>query len=93
MLTVAASVECRSSHPLANAILRKAKENNIPTGTELENFGEISGKGIIAKINGTQCYVGSSRFLKENNVAIDNFQDQIVALENDGNNNNTCWSR
>ena len=84
VLTVAASVECRSSHPLANAILRKAKENNISTRTELEDFGEISGKGIIAKINGTQCYVGSSRFLKENNVAIDNFQDQIVALENGG---------
>jgi Cd2+/Zn2+-exporting ATPase len=84
LLTVAASMECRSGHPLANAILRKAKESNVSIGANLEDFGEITGKGVKAKMNGNQCFAGSTRFLQENAISTENVQEQIAKLENEG---------
>ncbi|MCW4047665.1 MAG: cation-translocating P-type ATPase [Candidatus Bathyarchaeota archaeon] len=84
LLSVAAIIECRSGHPLANAILRKAKESNVPINANLENFEEITGKGVKAKINGKQCFAGSLRFLQENSVSTENIQEQVVELENEG---------
>jgi Zn2+/Cd2+-exporting ATPase len=84
LLAVAAGIECRSGHPLANAILRKAKEDKVSYETELEDFGEITGKGVKAKMNGSQCFVGSTRFLQENAIPTEEAQEQIANLENEG---------
>jgi len=84
LLSVAASIECRSSHPLADAILRKAKESNISIEADLDEFGEITGKGVKAMMNGNQCFAGSARFLQENAISTENIQQQVVELENQG---------
>ena len=84
MLTLASSIECRSSHPLANAIVRKAKESNISVEANLEEFADITGKGVKAKINGQQCFAGSTRFLQENEISTKEHQNQIEELENQG---------
>ncbi len=84
LLTVAANIECRSGHPLASAVVRKAKENSIVVGAELEDFGEITGKGAKAKINGNQCFAGSTRFLQENAIPTEAVREQIAKLENEG---------
>jgi Cd2+/Zn2+-exporting ATPase len=84
LLGVAASIECRSSHPLADAILRKAKESNISIDADLDEFGEITGKGVKAKMNGNQCFAGSARFLQENAISTENIQQQVIELENQG---------
>ena len=84
LLTLASSIECRSGHPLANAIVRKAKESNISIETNLEEFADVTGKGVKAKINGQQCFAGSARFLQENEISTHEHQDQIADLENQG---------
>ncbi len=84
LLTLASSIECRSGHPLANAIVRKAKESNIAIEANLEEFADVTGKGVKAKINGQQCFAGSPRFLQENEISTHEHQDQIAGLENQG---------
>ena len=84
LLTLASSIECRSGHPLANAIVRKAKESNISIEANLEEFADVTGKGVKAKINGQQCFAGSTRFLQENEISTLEQQDQIAKLENQG---------
>ena len=84
LLTLASSIECRSGHPLANAIVRKAKESNISIEANLEEFADVTGKGVKAKINGQQCFAGSARFLQENEISTYEQQDQIADLENQG---------
>ena len=84
LLTLASSIECRSGHPLANAIVRKAKESNISVEANLEEFVDVTGKGVKAKINGQQCFAGSARFLQENEISTNEHQDQIADLENQG---------
>jgi Cd2+/Zn2+-exporting ATPase len=84
LLTLASSIDCRSGHPLANAIVRKAKESNISIEANLEEFADVTGKGVKAKINGQQCFAGSARFLQENEISTHEHQDQIADLENQG---------
>jgi len=84
LLKLASAVECRSGHPLANAILRKAKENNISVEANLEDFTDITGKGVKAKIEGQQCFAGNTRFMQENDIAITEYQYKIAELENQG---------
>ncbi len=84
LLTLASSIECRSGHPLADAIVRKAKESNISIEANLEEFADVTGKGVKAQINGQQCFAGSARFLQENEISTREQQDQIADLENQG---------
>ncbi len=84
LLKLASGIECRSGHPLANAIVRKAKENNIAYEANLEDFADITGKGVKAKIEGQQCFAGNARFMQENEISIKEYQDQIAELENQG---------
>jgi Zn2+/Cd2+-exporting ATPase len=84
LLKLASGIECRSGHPLANAIVRKAKESNIAVEANLEDFTDITGKGVKAKIEGQQCFAGNARFMQENDIAIKEDQDKIAELENQG---------
>jgi Cd2+/Zn2+-exporting ATPase len=84
LLTIAASIECRSGHPLASAILRKAKETNASTTFMLEEYQEVTGKGILATIGNVPCLVGSSRFLEEQGIVLDQAKAHMTQLENEG---------
>ena len=67
LLKLAASVEVKSEHPLAQAIVRSARENE--TGFyEAKDFGQQPGS-VFAKINGKNYSIGN-RTLAQNNVAI-----------------------
>lgn len=69
VMSLAASVEKNSQHPLAEAIVNKARG----MGVELkpcEGFVTYSGKGVVGKIDGTSVFLGNSLFLAENNVTI-----------------------
>ena len=84
LLRVAASIECRSDHPLAKAIVRKAKENRLSVEVNLEEFKDVTGKGVKAKIGGQLYVAGNPRFMEENAVLIQEYQDKISELENQG---------
>ncbi|MFT6919346.1 MAG: Cu+-exporting ATPase [Cognaticolwellia sp.] len=74
ILTVAASIERGSEHPLAQAIVDSAIEQDI----ELENttdFQAIAGHGVTAKCDGQQLLFGNQKLMLKNNVAL----NEVVA--------------
>ena len=64
LLNLVATIEKNSNHPIANAI----KKASVEIAGETEDFTEIAGKGIIAKIKGKTHILGNYKFLKENGI-------------------------
>ena len=63
LLQIIGSIECKSTHPIAKAFTDYLKENNIKP-LEVKEFGNISGYGIIGKINKQKYILGNSKILK-----------------------------
>ncbi|TJX13707.1 cation-translocating P-type ATPase [Tissierella creatinini] len=84
LLSLAGSIESRSGHPIAAAIVRKAKERNLFSDLTVEDFEEKSGLGVRAKIDGHYYTVGSPRFQQEMGVLTEQAQEAVIALENQG---------
>jgi Cd2+/Zn2+-exporting ATPase len=85
LLNLAASIESRSGHPVAAAIVRRAKENDDFSGlTPVEDFQETAGMGVMAKVDGQPYVVSNSRFQQEMGIPTDQIQEDITALENEG---------
>lgn len=83
LLKIAASIEKPSEHPLADAIIEKAKKENI-TLLDVDNFISITGKGIKAEINNKIYYSGNLSLMKENNIDCSNFEKVINNLAQKG---------
>lgn len=67
LIYIAASLEKNSEHPLAEAIIEKAKEKNV-TPVEVNDFNYISGRGISGKIDGNEYFIGNISFINENGI-------------------------
>jgi len=83
ILEVAASLEKNSEHPLAQAIVNKAKEGNIKI-SEVKNFQAIPGKGVEANLNRKKILLGTRKLMKDNKISVDLIEDKMVELENQG---------
>ena len=68
-ISMAASLESGSLHPLGQAIVEYAKDKNIKL-QQPEQFTNISGRGIQAKLNGHVYLAGNKRLLEEKNIQI-----------------------
>lgn len=64
IIAVLASLENKSEHPIAHAIVSYAKEKNIPL-LPVEQFEMIKGKGIAGSVEGIQYYIGSAKLAEE----------------------------
>jgi len=64
LLEIAATLEARSEHPLAGAIIRRAQAEGI-TPRRVEKFQAIKGKGARAEIDGQPFWIGSHRLMHE----------------------------
>jgi Cd2+/Zn2+-exporting ATPase len=84
LLDLAGSIEARSGHPIAAAMVRKAKESNAFSGRSAEDFQETAGLGVMARINGQRIVVGNPRFQLESGIAIEPAQLAIARLEDEG---------
>lgn len=71
LVQFAASVDRRSSHPLAKAILNHADQLKLTYG-EPENFEVVKGRGVSATIDGKSVLLGNKLFLEENKVPVSN---------------------
>jgi Cd2+/Zn2+-exporting ATPase len=75
VIAYAAAVERYSNHPIAKAIIRKAKEEKINLEDfRVENITEIPGKGMIADVNGRTIAVGGIEMLEESKIVLDRGQ-------------------
>src|ERR1035437_1863288 len=64
LVGILASLEKRSEHPIAHAIVNYAQEKNIAVG-DVSNFESIQGKGKKGSVNGTEYYVGNARLITD----------------------------
>jgi Cu+-exporting ATPase len=83
LLKIVASVEENSSHPLAEAIVRKARSENINLNSVLA-FNTFSGKGVTAKVDGNEILIGNRILFTENNISYQKHERQIVQMESEG---------
>ena len=85
LMRLAASIESRSGHPIAAAIVRKAKESDDFKGLlPVEDFQETSGLGVEARVDGHRYIVSNIRFQKKMGIPTEEIQDEVSAIENQG---------
>ena len=83
LLSLAASAEKGSEHPLGEAIVRGAEEKNIEL-KQLESFNSIPGHGIQVVIEGDTILLGNLKLMKENSIDIGVLQEDSDRLAYEG---------
>ena len=83
LLRLAASAESRSEHPLARAILEKARNDGIPL-YDTSGFKMSAGKGIYAELYGDPYFLGSEKYLFENGIDASAAATALEVLSADG---------
>lgn len=81
ILKIGAALEKKSEHPLAEAVLLKAKGMELPNA---ENFVAIPGKGITAEIQGSVYYAGNQKLIKEQGISCEKALSSIEKLSEEG---------
>lgn len=82
-IKIAASIENSSEHPLSNAIVLYAKDNDIDL-EKVDEFSAISGKGIIGKLNSTTYYGGNEKLMLDNDIDISSYKNLAEKYSSDG---------
>jgi Cu+-exporting ATPase len=83
LLQLAASVERASEHPLADAIVRAAKERGLEARA-VEDFDSPTGKGAIGKVNGKTVVLGNSSYLASIGIETNSLAAEAERLRGDG---------
>ena len=83
LLTMGASIEAGSEHPLAAAIVGYAKEKDVSL-LKTENFSAVTGQGVNGVIDGQTILFGNARLMKNNNVDISSLENKAQALSAQG---------
>ena len=83
ILRITASVEKKSEHPLAQAIVKYGQEQGL-TLTEPTSFLAIPGQGIKADFAGQSILVGTRRLMRENGIEIESCVGAVETLEQQG---------
>ena len=84
VLTLAATVESQSEHPLGQAITFFAQREGAGK-FKTQSFRAVPGKGIIASVKDKEVLIGKPSFIEENNINLsDIVKDKINSLGKDG---------
>ncbi len=83
LLRLAAAAERNSEHPLAEAIVRGAKERGIEL-PEPTDFEAIPGHGIVATVEGRRVHIGSRKLMAKEQIDVAALEEQMAGLEADG---------
>jgi Cd2+/Zn2+-exporting ATPase len=81
LLSLAASIEALSEHPLGRAIVRRAREAGVYNERTVTGFEAVAGKGVTATIDGLPFVLGNSKFLEEYGVSLAPLEPSLRALE------------
>jgi Cu+-exporting ATPase len=84
LLTLAASLEQSSEHPLAAAIVQGAKARKLPLDA-VTDFRSVTAGGVAGTVKGRAVLVGKPAFLRNEKVSgLDTVEAQATALQEDG---------
>ena len=70
LVSILASLEKKSEHPIAHAIVNYAQEKNI-SASEVSDFEGIQGKGLKGVIDGTEYFVGNAKLISDLGISFD----------------------
>ncbi|WP_244560706.1 heavy metal translocating P-type ATPase [Azospirillum oryzae] len=73
LLSLAASLERSSEHPLAAAIVASARERGLPL-QEVADFGSVTGKGVVGRVGGRVVLLGNAAMMRDRGVVLDNLE-------------------
>lgn len=83
ILSLVASVEKNSEHPLGEAIVKGAKKRNIDL-RDVKDFESVTGKGVGAKVGSDDVLLGNRRLMQDRNIDISKAEGDLERLENEG---------
>ena len=83
LMRYAGGVEKGSEHPLAHAILDKAREMNLSL-PDAEDFDSPNGKGVVGRIDGQPVALGNRLLMEAQGVDIRGFEEEADRLREDG---------
>ncbi|HYF51820.1 MAG TPA: heavy metal translocating P-type ATPase [Planctomycetota bacterium] len=82
-LSLAASAEDGSEHPLGQAIVKYAREQHLKL-SRTESFNALEGHGIEARVAGRHLLIGNARLLESRKIDTSPLSEKAQALSNDG---------
>ncbi len=84
LLRIAAIAESGSEHPLAQAVIRKAKENGISV-SDPRSFEALSGYGLKAASSNHEIMIGNRKMMENNSIPVtENANEKLFTLEKEG---------
>ncbi len=83
LLSVAASLERGSEHPLAAAVLDYCAEKGV-VPSDTSDFQATPGRGLSARLDGRECFAGNERWMEENGISIEEELETINAMRGEG---------
>lgn len=83
ILRLAASVERASEHPLADAIVRAAKEKQLAV-SQVEQFDSPTGKGATGKVDGKSIVLGNAKYMSSIGIDTRTLDAEAERLRGDG---------
>lgn len=82
-LSIAAGLEEKSEHPLAEAILEYTKKNKIRS-SQVSEFLSVPGRGVKGKIDGKWYFAGNSRMMEEEGLSLSSVKNRLDELADQG---------
>ncbi len=83
VLKLVASVEAKSEHPIAYAIVQAAQEQQLEL-SEVSDFDSITGAGVKAKVSGQQLHIGAERLMQDLGLNVEAFRATAQKLGEQG---------
>lgn len=84
VLSIAAGIESSSEHPVAEAIVRLAKQKGTRI-QEISSFTSVTGRGVKATVQGVEYFIGSPKwFTNDLNISLDGIKARVQRLEQQG---------
>lgn len=77
LLQISASLNAQSEHPLAEAVVQKAKLQNL-TLSNITDFEAVAGKGVTGMVDNQQVAIGNDKLMETLSIAISDVQKQPI---------------
>jgi Cu+-exporting ATPase len=83
ILTLSASVEKVSEHPLGEAIVKEAENRNVLL-KDVKDFNSITGKGVYGKVEEREIFLGNRKLMEEKGIDISKAEKDLERSEKEG---------
>ena len=84
LLRLAAAAEARSSHPLAKTVVEELERHGLRNDVSVDEFENLAGFGIRARVGGREVLVGAQRLLERYNIDLGTLQPTMDRLLAEG---------